>query len=74
MSNILVFIEHKDCQLNRVSLEAIAAAQSIAGDLRNQYLLGFYPNNSETEKSPGHIRVALAQKGLSVRAKKKLVF
>ena len=33
MSNILVFIEHKDCVLNKVSLEAIAAAQSIAKDL-----------------------------------------
>ena len=30
---ILVFIEHKDCTLNRTSLEAIAAAQSIAKDL-----------------------------------------
>lgn len=33
MSNILVFIEHKDCQLNKISLEAIAAAQSIGKDL-----------------------------------------
>lgn len=33
MSNILVFIEHKDCELNKVSLEAVAAAQSIAKDL-----------------------------------------
>lgn len=31
--SILVFIEHKDCVLNKTSLEAIAAAQSIAGDL-----------------------------------------
>ena len=30
---ILVFIEHKDCSLNRVSLEAIAAAQAIGKDL-----------------------------------------
>ena len=30
---ILVFIEHKDCILNKTSLEAIAAAQSIAKDL-----------------------------------------
>jgi electron transfer flavoprotein alpha subunit len=30
---ILVFIEHKDCVLNKSSLEAIAAAQSMAGDL-----------------------------------------
>ncbi|HEY0460122.1 MAG TPA: electron transfer flavoprotein subunit alpha/FixB family protein [Pyrinomonadaceae bacterium] len=31
--SILVFIEHKNCVLNKVSLEAIAAAQSIAKDL-----------------------------------------
>jgi electron transfer flavoprotein alpha subunit len=30
---ILVFIEHKDCVLNKTSLEAITAAQSIAKDL-----------------------------------------
>ncbi|MBA4123313.1 MAG: electron transfer flavoprotein subunit alpha/FixB family protein [Acidobacteria bacterium] len=33
MSDILVFIEHKNCVLNKISLEAIAAAQSIAKDL-----------------------------------------
>ena len=30
---ILVFIEHKDCVLNKTSIEAITAAQSIAKDL-----------------------------------------
>jgi len=30
---ILVFIEHKNCVLNKASLEAITAAQSIAKDL-----------------------------------------
>ena len=30
---ILVFIEHKNCVLNRTSLEAVAAAQSIGKDL-----------------------------------------
>lgn len=30
---ILVFIEHKDCVLNKISLEAITAAQNIAKDL-----------------------------------------
>ncbi len=30
---ILVFIENKDCVLNKVSLEALAAAQSIGKDL-----------------------------------------
>ena len=33
MSDILVFIEHKNCTLNKTSLEAITAAQSIAKDL-----------------------------------------
>ena len=31
--SILVFIEHKDCVLNKTSLEAVTAAQSIAKDL-----------------------------------------
>lgn len=31
--SILVFIEHRDCTLNKTSLEAIAAAQSIGKDL-----------------------------------------
>lgn len=33
---ILVFIEHKDCVLNKTSLEAITAAQSLAKDLSLQ--------------------------------------
>ncbi len=33
MSTILVFIEHKNCILNKTSLEAIAAAQGIGADL-----------------------------------------
>ena len=33
MSDILVFIEHKNCVLNKTSIEAIAAAQSIGTDL-----------------------------------------
>ena len=33
MSQILVFIEHKNCVLNKTSLEAITAAQSMAKDL-----------------------------------------
>ncbi|MGI8789115.1 MAG: electron transfer flavoprotein subunit alpha/FixB family protein [Pyrinomonadaceae bacterium] len=31
--SILVFIEHKNCELNKISLEAIAAVQSIGKDL-----------------------------------------
>ena len=33
MAGILVFIEHRNCVLNKTSLEAITAAQSIAKDL-----------------------------------------
>ena len=33
MSDILVFIEHKNCVLNKTSLEAITAAQGIGKDL-----------------------------------------
>ena len=33
MSDILVFIEHRNCVLNKTSLEAITAAQSIGKDL-----------------------------------------
>jgi electron transfer flavoprotein alpha subunit len=33
MGNILVFIEHRNCVLNKTSLEAIAASQAIAKDL-----------------------------------------
>lgn len=50
------------------------AFQSIAEDLKNQYLVGFYPNKSEPGKPLGHIRVAVDHSGFTVRAKKKLVF
>lgn len=50
------------------------AFQSIAEDLKNQYLLGFYPDGGATGKSIGHIRVAVDRKNLIVRAKKKLSF
>ena len=50
------------------------AFQSIAADLRNQYLIGFYPQTGETGKSLGHIRVAVDKQGFAVRAKKKLSF
>jgi len=33
MSKILVFIEHRNCTLNKISLEAITAAQAIGKDL-----------------------------------------
>ena len=50
------------------------AFQSIAEDLKNQYLIGFYPQKDEPDKSLGHIRVAVDRSGFTVRAKKKLVF
>ena len=50
------------------------AFQSIAEDLKNQYLLGFYPNKDEPDKSLGHIRVAVDRNGFTIRAKKKLIF
>jgi hypothetical protein len=50
------------------------AFRSIAEDLKNQYLLGFYPQNNEKGKSLGHIRVAIDRQGYTVRAKKKLSF
>ncbi|HEX8287640.1 MAG TPA: VWA domain-containing protein [Pyrinomonadaceae bacterium] len=50
------------------------AFRSIAEDLKNQYLLGFYPQNSEKGKPLGHVRVAVDRAGFVVRAKKKLSF
>ena len=50
------------------------AFRSIAEELKKQYLLGFYPQNPDSRKSPGHIRVDVDQKGLVIRAKKKLKF
>jgi hypothetical protein len=48
------------------------AFRSIAEELKKQYLLGFYPYNSESGKSSGYIRVDVDRKGLTVRAKKRL--
>ncbi len=50
------------------------AFQSIAEDLKNQYLVGFYPDKGEPGKTLGHIRVAVDRAGFTIRAKKKLVF
>lgn len=49
------------------------AFQSIAEDLKKQYLIGFYPENSENGKSKGLIKIEVERKGLFVRAKKRLV-
>ena len=48
------------------------AFESIAGELKKQYLIGFYPDSNENGKSDGYIKVAVDQKTLVVRSKKKL--
>ena len=48
------------------------AFRSIAEELKKQYLLGFYPQYSDSGKPSGYIRVDVDQKGLVVRAKKRL--
>ncbi len=50
------------------------AFQSIAEDLKKQYLIGFYPQNTESGKASGYIRVDVDRKGLIVRSKKRLKF
>lgn len=50
------------------------AFQGIAEELKEQYLLGFYPQNNGTGTSPGHIRIAVDRKDLTVEAKKKWKF
>ena len=39
-------------------------------ELKNQYLLGFYPQNSETGKSSAGIRIEVDRKNFRVRTKK----
>jgi VWFA-related protein len=48
------------------------AFQSIAEDLKNQYLLGFYPRNTETANMRSRIRVTVDRNDLVVRTKKRL--
>lgn len=48
------------------------AFQSIAEDLKKQYLIGFYPENAEDGKSKGLLKIEVDRKGLFVRAKKRL--
>jgi len=48
------------------------AFQSIAEDLKNQYLLGFYPRNTETANLRSRIRVTVDRTDLIVRTKKRL--
>lgn len=46
------------------------AFQSITEELKNQYLPGFYPQNSETGKSSAGIRIEVDRKNFRVRTKK----
>lgn len=48
------------------------AFESIAGELKKQYLIGFYPESGPDGKSSGYFKVDVDQKGLIVRSKKKL--
>lgn len=47
------------------------AFESIAEELKKQYLIGFYPQDAETETSPGDIRIAVDRKDLTARTKKR---
>lgn len=47
------------------------AFQSIAEELKKQYLLGFYPQDTENGKSKGNIRIEVDRKDLQVRMKKR---
>jgi len=47
------------------------AFQGIAEELKNQYLLGFYPQDTENGKSKGNIRIEVDRKELQVRMKKR---
>lgn len=48
------------------------AFQSIAEDLKKQYLIGFYPESPEDPKTKSLIKIEVDQKGMFVRAKKRL--
>jgi VWFA-related protein len=47
------------------------AFQNIAEELKKQYLLGFYPQNTSQGKAVGNIRIAVDRKDLSVGLKKR---
>lgn len=51
------------------------AFQNIAEELKNQYLLGFYPQNNEAGKtSAADIRIEVDRKELKVQPKKRWIF
>jgi VWFA-related protein len=47
------------------------AFQNIAEELKNQYLLGFYPQDTEKGKATGNIRIEVDRKELRVKMKKR---
>jgi VWFA-related protein len=50
------------------------AFQNIAEELKNQYLLGFYPQNAETRRLAADIRIVVDRKELTVKTKKRWNF
>lgn len=50
------------------------AFQSIAEELKNQYLIGFYPQNTAVGKSYGDIRIKVDREELLVKMKKRWKF
>ncbi len=50
------------------------AFQSIAEELKKQYLLGFYPQNTEPGKSAANIRIEVDRKDFRVKTKKRWNF
>lgn len=50
------------------------AFQSISEELKQQYLIGFYPVNVEKGKPLGNIRLEVGQKDLTIRTKKRWKF
>lgn len=47
------------------------AFQSIAEELKNQYLLGFYPQDTDNGKSTGNIRIDVDRKDLQVKMRRR---
>ncbi len=47
------------------------AFQSIAEELKNQYLLGFYPQDTERGKATGSIRIEVDRKDVRVKTRKR---
>lgn len=50
------------------------AFESIAEELKKQYLLGFYPQKTDRGKSSGYIRIAVDREDLTVKTKKRWSF